>query len=133
MRRLVISCILFLLTSTLSAVELPAPTELLKQTGVSAHSVTVVEPHESHSSKTTDVTYVAVPAIQVLDHLLGRGWRSADNDVVFLAADKYQFAGSIDQFERYKAYFAFARADKKPFTVEMNKGEPIALGPYYLI
>jgi mono/diheme cytochrome c family protein len=133
MQRLVISCLLFLLAPALSAVELPAPAALLKQPGVSAQSVKVVEPHESHPSQTTDVTYRAVPAIQVLDHLLGRGWRSADNDVVFLATDKYQFAGSIDEFERYKAYFAFARADGKPFTVEIEKGKPIALGPYYLI
>ena len=133
MRRLVISCMLFLLTPGLSAVELPAPAELLKQMRISGHYVTVVEPHQSDASHRTHVTYLAVPANQVLDHLLGYHWQSSDGDVVFSAADGYQFAGGSERFRRYKAYLAYARADGSPFTLVDKKGQRTELGPYYLI
>jgi len=133
MHRLILSCMLLLLTPGLSAAELPAPAELLKQMGVSGHYVTVVEPHQSDPSHQTHVTYLAVPADQVLDHLFGPHWQSPDNDVVFSAADGYQFAGGSERFTRDKAYLAYARADGRAFTLVNNKGQRTELGPYYLI
>ena len=133
MHRLVISCIAFVLTSGLSAEELPASRELLQQLGTSGQYVTVVEPHLSDPSHQTHVTYLAVPANKVLDHLFGHGWQSPDNDVVFSATDGYQFAGGAERFARYKAYLAYARADGKPFSLEKNGGQRTELGPYYLI
>ncbi len=133
MQRLIISWILFLSAPGLSAVELPAPGELLKQIGVSGHYVTVVEPHQPNQSHQTHVTYLAVQANQVLDHLFGNDWQSLDDDVVFSATDGYQFAGNFERFVRYKAYLAYARADGNPFTIVNNDGQTIELGPYYLI
>ena len=133
MHRLVISCMLFLLAPGLAAVELPAPAELLKQMGVSGHYVTVVEPHQSDASHQTDVTYLAVAANQVLDHLFGRRWPSSGSDVVFTAADGYQFAGGAERFTHYKAYLAYARADGNAFTIVNSEGQRTELGPYYLI
>jgi mono/diheme cytochrome c family protein len=133
MHRFILSCILFLLTPGLSAEELPASRELLKQLGLSGHYVTVVEPHQSDPSHLTHVTYLAVPANKVLDHLFGHGWQSPDHDVVFFATDGYQFAGSPERFVQYKAYLAYARADGKSFALEINEGKRIELGPYYLI
>lgn len=133
MRGLILSCILCLLTPGLSAVELPAPTELLKQMGVSGHYVTVVEPHQSDASHRTHVTYLAVAANQVLDHLFGRRWQSPDSDVVFSAADGYQYAGGSERFTHDKAYLAYARADGSSFALVNSEGQRTELGPYYLI
>jgi mono/diheme cytochrome c family protein len=133
MHRLVISCLLSLLAPALAAAELPAPTELLKQPGISGHYVTVVEPHQSDATHQTHVTYLAVAANQVLDHLFGRRWPSSGSDVVFTAADGYQFAGGAERFTHYKAYLAYARADGNAFTIVNSEGQPIELGPYYLI
>jgi mono/diheme cytochrome c family protein len=133
MHRLILSCILFLLTPVLFAEDLPAPRELLRQLGVSGCYVTVVEPHLSDPSHQTHVTYLAVQANQVLDHLFGHDWQSPDHDVVFFATDGYQYAGSHEQFIQYKAYLAYARADGEPFTLVNNKGKTTELGPYYLI
>jgi hypothetical protein len=130
---LVFICILFLFPPALSAVELPTPAELLKQMGVTGKPVTVVEPHQSDPLHTTNATYLAVPASQVLDHLFGRRWRSPDSDVVFFATDEYQYAGGFKQFEQYNAYLAFARADGESFALENCGRSPTALGPYYLI
>jgi hypothetical protein len=124
---------LFLFTPTLPAVELPSPAELLQQMKVTGQPVTVVEPHQSDPSHRTNITYLAVPANQVLDHLFGRRWRSPDSDVVFFAIDEYQFAGGFKQFEKYNAYLAFARADGEPFTIINKKGAQTELGAYYLI
>jgi mono/diheme cytochrome c family protein len=133
MHRLVISCILLVLPPGVFAEELPAPVDLVKEMSVSGHYVTVVEPHESDPARQTHVTYLAVPANKVLDRLFGHDWQSPDNDVVFFATDGYQFAASSERFMRYRAYFAYARADGKPFTLVNNKGERTELGPYYLI
>ena len=133
MQRLILSGMLLLLAPGLSAVELPAPAELLKQMGVSGHYVTVVEPHQSDSSHQTHVTYLAVRANQVLDHLFGPHWQSPDNDVVFSAADGYQFAGRPERFTQYKAYLAYARGDGDAFTLVNKEGRLTELGPYYLV
>ena len=133
MRRLVLSCMSLLLVPGLSAVELPAPPELLKQMGVSGHYVTVVEPHKSDPSHRTHVTYLAVEANQVFDHLFGYQWESPDSDVVFSAADGYQYAAGVERFKQYKAYLAYARADGDAFTLEDKDGQRTELGPYYLI
>jgi mono/diheme cytochrome c family protein len=133
MQRLILSGMLLLLAPGLSAVELPAPAELLKQMGVSGHYVTVVEPHQSDSSHQTHVTYLAVRANQVLDHLFGHQWLSPDNDVVFSAADGYQFAGGAERFARGMAYLAYAHADGSDFTLVNKAGQRRELGPYYLI
>ena len=133
MHRLILSCMLLLLPPGLSALELPAPAELLTEMGVSGHYVTVVEPHESDQSHRTHVTYLAIPANQVLDHLFGHHWQSSDNDVVFSAADGYQYAGGSERFTRDKAYFAYARADGRAFALVNKEGQQTELGPYYLI
>ena len=133
MHRLLVSCMLFLLAPGAPAVELPPPAELLKQMGVSGHYVTVVEPHLSDSLHTTHVTYLAVGAEQVLDHLFGRRWQSSDYDVVFSAADGYQFAGRPERFTQYKAYLAYARGDGDAFTLVNKEGRLTELGPYYLV
>jgi len=133
MNRLVTSFLLLFLSSPLVAEELPAPKDLLKQPGMSGQFVTVVEPRQSDSSHQANVTYLAVPARKVLDQLFGHDWQSPDNDVVFSAADGYQFAANARRFLRYQAYLAYARADAKPFTSVNGKGETTELGPYYLI
>jgi mono/diheme cytochrome c family protein len=133
MGRLVISGILLLLSPGLFAEDLPTPGELLKELGVSGQYVTVVEPHQSDASHKTHVTYLAVLASKVLDHLFGHDWQSPDNDVVFSATDGDQYAVNSERFMRYKAYLAYARADARPFTLENNEGQTTELGPYYLI
>lgn len=133
MHRLVFSFILFLAAPGLLAVELPAPEELLKETGTSGQYVAVAEPHQSDASHQTHVTYLAVAASRVLDYLLGQDWRSPDNDVVFSATDGYQFAINAERFMQYKGYLAYARADARPFALVNNQGQRIELGPYYLI
>jgi mono/diheme cytochrome c family protein len=128
-----ISCALVLLSAGSFAEDLPAPEELLKDMGVSGQYVTVVEPHQSGTSRQTHITYLAVLANKVLDRLFGHDWQSPDNDVVFFATDGYQFAANADRFMHYRAYLAYARADGKPFTLVDNKGQRTELGPYYLI
>jgi mono/diheme cytochrome c family protein len=133
MHRLVVSCILFLVAPGLFAVELPAPGELRKEMGVSGQYVAVVEPHQSNVLHQAHVTYLSVPANEVLDHLFGSEWQSPDNDIVFSATDGYQYAVNAERFKRYKAYLAYARADAGPFALADGEGQKTELGPYYLI
>jgi len=133
MHRLVVSCIVFLAAPGLFAVEFPAPGELLKEMGVSGQYVAVTEPHQSDASHQAHVTYLALSAGKVLDHLFGPEWRSPGNDIVFSSADGYQFAVDVERFTRYKSYLAYARADARPFALVNNQGKRVELGPYYLI
>jgi hypothetical protein len=125
MHRLVVSCILFLVAPGLFAVELPAPGELRKEMGVSGQYVAVVEPHQSNVLHQAHVTYLSVPANEVLDHLFGSEWQSPDNDIVFSATDGYQYAVNAERFKRYKAYLAYARrrAENRTWAVLSHLGQ----------
>ena len=98
-------------------------------------TLTVVEPHESRPGRPVEVAYRAFPAPIALAAALGPDWASKAVAIEFRALDGYVSRIDVARLESGKAFFAFARADGRPFEVD-NLGQNerhIPLGPYYLI
>jgi Cytochrome C oxidase, cbb3-type, subunit III len=111
---------------------LPKPAAHLD--GIASAPVTVVEPHLSTPLKPVQVTYTGYPALPLLDHWLGSGWRRPDAVIGFEAEDGYLSMVPSVHLLRYPAYLVYARADGDDFSVELP---PLkhreGLGPWYLV
>lgn len=92
-------------------------------------SLKVFEAHERQNR-----VYRVLPARTVFDKVFGKDWEQAQ-EVVFTSIDGYQPSVPVEKFLAHKAYFAFADADGKPFTLtnRLQNNEVVPLGPLYLV
>lgn len=93
------------------------------------------EPHLFIGEARPLIEYHAVPAENVLNHLLGSGWSKSQDEIELRALDGYLARIPVAKLKRYRAYFAVARADGSAFTVDnpAQQETNLPLGPYYLI
>ena len=139
MRRLQAVClaaglVVGLSLSTARAASVPAP-EILERSGGSPATLTVIEPHLSAPDKPVEVAYRVFPAPVALAAALGPDWAAGAKTIEFRAIDGYVSRIGVARLASGKAYFAFARADRSPFTVDnlAQNERNIPLGPYYLV
>jgi hypothetical protein len=114
---------------------LPSPSDFATTSGVAPTALTVIEPHESRPGRPVEIAYLAFPAPALLSAALGADWDAKSNGIVFRARDGYVSRVAIAPLKSGKAWLAFARADRSPFTVHnLDQSETnVPLGPYYLI
>ena len=142
-RKLIVGClrrvtlgVLVLLASAgysvASEVALPAPGAHLE--GLTPAAITVIEPHASKPVQPVEVTYQGYPALPMLDHLLGTGWRTSGTLVAFSARDGYLSMIPAERLLRYPAYLVYANALGGDFSVEVPPlNHRVPLGPWYLV
>jgi mono/diheme cytochrome c family protein len=120
--------------SLADAAAIPAP-EALEQDGARPVALTVIEPHERAPGHPVAVDYLAFPAPVVLSAALGRDWGTKAKTIEFRARDGYVSRIDVRRLMSGRAYLAFARADRSPFTVDnLDQHEKnLSLGPYYLV
>lgn len=96
---------------------------------IPAVSLKIFEIHEQANQ-----TYKAYPARELLDKILGKQWKKAE-EIVFLSIDGYQASIPVEKFLSHDAYFAIAHDDNSPFTMtnKLQNNEVVPLGPLYLI
>jgi len=90
-----------------------------------AKEIVVIEPHENQN-----ITYLAVPMIQLFEQAYGKNWDQRE-EVVFTCSDGYQPSIPLRAFKNHKAFLAVGRKSGK-FEVK-DRGKTIPVGPYYLI
>jgi hypothetical protein len=114
--------------------DLPLPAPAAHVAGYTAAAVTVIEPHESKPFKPVEVTYQGYPAIPLLDHLLGVGWRAPEALVAFEAKDGYLSMIPSARLLQYSAYLVYANAEGRDFSIETPPlNQRVSLGPWYLV
>ena len=98
-------------------------------------TLSVIEPHLSTPEHPVAVDYLSFPAPVVISATLGPEWEAKTKMIEFRALDGYVSRIDVTRLGSGKAYMAFARADRSPFTVDnLTQNEKnIPLGPYYLI
>ena len=98
-------------------------------------TLTVIEPHLSTPNNPVAVAYRAFPAPAALGAALGPDWATKGKAIELRALDGYVSRIDTARLSSGKAYFAFARADRSPFTVDnlAQNERNIPLGPYYLV
>ena len=116
------------------AEKIPSP-EALEQLGARPVTLSVIEPHESTPEHPVAIDYLAFPAPVVISAALGSGWEAKTKTIEFRALDGYVSRVDVTRLANGKAYMAFARADRSPFTVNnlAQNEKNVPLGPYYLI
>jgi len=127
---------LFLLVSSfpISALQLPAPTSLIKNAGLRPQTVEVIEPHAATSERPVRVAYVGIPIKTILKEWFGDAWQAPNVEVLFLAEDGYAYAIPAAKLASQPAYLTYARADGKPFELDnWEQREHVPLAPYYLV
>ena len=117
-----------------SALQLPAPDSLARNTGLRPQTVEVIEPHATTPERPVRVAYVGVPIRTILTEWFGDAWQAPDVEVVFLAEDGYASAIPGAKLTSQPAYLTYARADGKPFELDnWEQRERVPLAPYYLV
>ncbi len=108
---------------------------LADKSGVRPVTVTVIEPHLSTPKNPVEVDYLAFPAAAALSAALGHDWETKAKTIESRALDGYVSRIDVARLTNGKAYFAFARADRSPFTVDnrTQNEKNVPLGPYYLV
>ncbi len=121
--------------SSARAAKLPDPKSLAHRPGVQPVTITVIEPHTSTPKNPVEVAYLAFPAPAALAAALGPDWAARAKTIEFRALDGYVSRIDVARLTGGKAYFAFARADHSPFTVDnlAQNEKDVPLGPYYLV
>jgi hypothetical protein len=116
------------------AEQIPSP-EALEQEGARPVRLSVIEPDLSTPEDPVAVDYLAFPAPVVISAALGTEWKAKTKTIEFRALDGYVSRIDVGRLVNGKAYMAFARADRSPFTVDnLTRNEKnVPLGPYYLI
>jgi mono/diheme cytochrome c family protein len=116
------------------AEKIPSP-EALEQRGARPLILSVIEPHLSTPEHPVAVDYLAFPAPVVISAVLGPEWEVRTKTIQFRALDGYVSRVDITRLATGKAYMAFARSDRSPFTVDnlAQNEKNVPLGPYYLI
>jgi mono/diheme cytochrome c family protein len=120
--------------SIAKAEKIPSP-EALEQLGVRPVKLSVIEPHLSTPEHPVAIDYLAFPAPVVISAALGSEWEAKTKTIEFRALDGYVSRVDVARLMNGKAYMAFARADRSPFTVNnlAQNEKNVPLGPYYLI
>ena len=114
--------------------DLPLPSPGAHLDGFTAAPITVIEPHESKPFKPVEVTYKGYPAVPLLDHLLGEGWRAPEALVAFEAKDGYLSMIPSTRLLQYTAYLVYANAQGGDFSIETPPlNHRVSLGPWYLV
>ena len=118
-----------------AAITLPEPAELARVLGVAPQTVRVHEPHLFVGDARPLVEYRAFRSEDVLNHVLGSGWEKSEDEIELRALDGYFVRVPVTKLKQHRAYFAVARADGSPFTVDnpAQQETNLPLGPYYLI
>ncbi len=138
MKKLLVLCLsamaLGFIASSARAEKIPDPKTLADKSGVRPVTITVIEPHLSTPKNPVAVAYLAFPAPTALSAALGPGWAKAET-IEFRALDGYVSRIDVARLTSGKTYFAFARADRSPFTVDnrTQNEKNVPLGPYYLV
>lgn len=114
---------------------LPDPAELARVLGVAPQTVRVHEPHLFVGDARPLIEYSAFRSEDVLSHMLGSGWGKSQDEIELRALDGYFVRVPVAKLKQHRAYFAVARADGSPFTVDnpAQQETNLPLGPYYLI
>ncbi|MCA9581791.1 MAG: cytochrome c [Myxococcales bacterium] len=92
-----------------------------------------VRVHDPYEDKV--LAFTAVPAVPVLDRILGDRWRTA-GEVEFLCRDGYRASVPSSRFQKHQAFFALGRGGRHPFTLDKPVGgTPVTtdLRPLYLV
>jgi hypothetical protein len=120
--------------STAWAAGVPAPAAL-ERSGARALTLTVIEPHLGTPKHPVAVAYLAFSAPVALSAALGPDWATRAKAIEFRALDGCVSRIDVARPTSGKAYFAFARADRSPFTVDnlAQNERNVPLGPYYLV
>jgi mono/diheme cytochrome c family protein len=120
--------------SIANAEKIPSP-EALEQLSARPVTLSVIEPHLSTPEHLVAVDYLAFPAPVVISAALGPEWEAKTKTIEFRALDGYVSRIDVRRLANGKAYMAFARADRSPFTVDnlAQNEKNVPLGPYYLV
>ena len=132
---LVPAVLLALSMSTARAAELPPVERLQERMRTPPVTLTVHEPHLSVGGRHVAIEYVGYPAVDVMANVFGENWHEQARTVELRALDGYVSRIDVTRFMNDTAFFAFARADGAPFTVD-NLGQnqtEVPLGPWYLV
>lgn len=136
MKRLLALCLIAMTigSSIARANRIPNPETVANQSGVSPVTVTVIDPHLGTPKKPVAVAYLAFPAPVALSAALGPGWAKAET-IAFRARDGFVSRIDAARLTSGKAFLAFARADRAPFTIDnlAQNERNVPLGPYYLV
>lgn len=128
------ACMLFF-SPTAYTEPLPSPADAAALVGTGEVTVEVRNPHLALGADAPRVALRGFPAVPLLDALLGPGWREADREVEFRAADGYLSAIPAAQFMRHSAWLVHARADGAAFVSDnaYQGKRDVPLGPWYLV
>ena len=127
--------LLMWLVGRVSALELPVPEKLERQSGVHRQTIAVIEPHTSTPDRPEVIRYVGLPLERLLTQWFGESWKAPGVEIVFLAQDGYRSVIANSRLTTYRAYLAFGREDGTAFVVDnlQQNQKSIPLGPYYLV
>jgi hypothetical protein len=90
----------------------------LEQLSARLVTLSVIKPHLSTPEHPVAVDYLAFPAPVVISATLGLEWEAKTKTIEFRALDGYASWIDVAGLANGKAYMAFARADRSPFTVD---------------
>jgi mono/diheme cytochrome c family protein len=92
--------------------------------------VRVLEPYEDG-----EATFDALPLVDVLDAVYGRGWRD-EEELLFTCRDGYQPTVPVARALSHRAWLAFDRVDAEGFAIRKRESgslKRVELGPFYLV
>ena len=92
--------------------------------------VRVLEPYEDG-----EATFDALPLVDVLDAVHGRGWRD-EEELLFTCRDGYQPTVPVARVLSHRAWLAFDRVDAEGFAIRKRESgslKRVELGPFYLV
>ncbi|WP_139556789.1 c-type cytochrome [Methylotetracoccus oryzae] len=117
------------------ALDLPAPEQLVRESGLVPQAIAVIEPHESRAGREVQASYTGLPLTPLLDRWFGSRWSAPEAEVLFTARDGYRSAIAAEALRKERTLLAFARSDGAPFVVDNAEQNQTAvpLGPYYLV
>lgn len=123
------------LVSEARAEPLPAPDVAGAWSKREPLTVEVANPHVVAGAVGPRERFRGFPAAELLDAVVGPGWRGAGRGVEFRAADGYVSRVPSDHLQRYSAWLVFERADSAPFVTDnIYLGQrDVPLGPWYLV
>jgi len=123
------------LAAAAHAEALPEPAALAAQLRQTAVVVEVRHAHDGLGEYAPVIAFRGFPANDVLDALLGAAWRQPGCEIEFVAADGYRSAIPAAQFERYRAWLVYQRADGGVFVTDnvFQARRDVPLGPWYLV
>lgn len=122
-------------SAVVGAEPLPDPGAIAARLQREAVVVEVRHAHDGLGARAPVLAFRGFPAPDVLDALFGSGWHRSGVELEFIAADGYRSAIPAAQFERYRSWLVYARADGGAFVIDnrFQNRTGVALGPWYLV